>query len=464
MRRVLGSVLLAALLTGTGLLLAWQLPRPVSADSAIGRLWHRNAGELGPAWNEEACTGGVCVQDFRTGSIYSTASGSAHIVHSDAVGEAFDELGGVAVLGPPIAEESGSRDRPWQAFLHVGIFADGDRAPVLVRGDLWKAWLHYSDVRGGLGFPRADQHRDRRGTVTQDFVNGAIYLRSGHAIPTIADIASAHRRTGGQFGPLGYPTGIQREVNDRLVQEFDGGEVWWSAGTGGAAVTEPFLHGYRDRGGASGPLGLPLGEARPAGDGSTQEFQGGTLYRAGSDGMIRATTTGEIQNRYEELGGVGGVLGMPVGEKVDVPGGRYQVFAGGVLLWRSSGGVVLLDKGDFDIWMADPGRFGWPARDGWTDERGAHVVWEKGGTVLRDGRLLSVEATVPGPTTALLICDSQCSGDSWVDQGARGAGFTDIVKRGYPGSGYVARSADWTWVWSMPCRGMRSCCPRGSPA
>ncbi len=45
------------------------------------------------------------------------------------------------------------------------------------------------------------------------------------------------------------------------------------------------------------------------------------------------------------------------------------------------------------------------------------------------------------PTTALLICDSQCTGDSWIDQGARGAGFDQIVKRGFPGAGYLAPSS-----------------------
>lgn len=38
---------------------------------------------------------------------------------------------------------------------------------------------------------------------------------------------------------------------------------------------------------------------------------------------------------------------------------------------------------------------------------------------------------------ALLICDSQCGGDSWVEQGARAAGFTTIEERMYGGGGYA---------------------------
>ncbi|MBS1906214.1 MAG: hypothetical protein JST33_06520 [Actinobacteria bacterium] len=435
---MLGTTVIVAVLAGAGLLLAWQLPRPVSETSAIGVLWHRHSDELGAAWNHETCEAGVCRQDFRAGTIYAAVRGFAHVVHDDAVGATFDELGGVAALGLPIAAESGSADRPWQAFQRAGIFADGDDAPVLVRGALWQSWLRYADERGGLGFPRASEHRDRRGTTVQDFVNGAIYLRDTGAIPVISDIADAHRRTGGTSGPLGYPKRTQDAVGDRLVQEFDGGEVWWSSGTGAVSVQSPFLVAYRDRGGAGGLLGLPTAEASRVDGGSRQPFQGGVLYRSDSDGSILATAAGEIQNKYEELGGPEGELGMPAGDKVDVSGGRYQAFDHGVLVWHEGAGVFRMDAENFAIWAADPARFGWPAKDSWTDGRGAHQDWEKARTVLRDGRLLTVPSAAVGGSAAVLICDSQCSGDSWIDQGARGAGFPDIVKFGYPGSGYLA--------------------------
>lgn len=438
MRRVLGTVVVVAALAGAGLLLAWQLPRPVSDTSAVGVLWHAHSDDLGAAWNRETCTAGVCTQDFRAGTIYAAVNGFAHIVRGDAVGEAFDELGGVAMLGLPIAEESGSADRAWQAFVRAGIFVNGDGEPTLVRGALWQSWLRYSDERGGLGFPKGAEYKDRRGTPVQDFVNGAIYLRDGVAVPTIADIAAAHRRAGGASGPLGYPKGTQSAVGDRLVQAFDGGEAWWSAGTGAVSVQSLFLPAYRERGGADGPMGLPTAEAARLEGGSMQHFQGGVLYRSDSDGTILATTAGEIQTRYDELGGPQGELGLPTGDKVDVAGGRYQAFEGGVLLWHEGAGVFRLDAANFALWAADPARFGWPTHDTRTDDRGAHQDWEKGQTVLREGRLLSVPKTAVDASTAVLLCDSQCSGDSWVDQGARGAGFSNIAKFGYPGSGYLA--------------------------
>ncbi|WP_236602700.1 GDSL-type esterase/lipase family protein [Microbacterium sp. 8M] len=437
MRRLLGTVAVVAALAGAGVLLAWQLPRPISETSAIGALWHRHSDELGAAWNPEACAGGVCVQDYRRGSIYAGDSGSAHIVRDDAVGEAFRERGGVAALGLPIAEESGSADRPWQAFQRAGIFSDGG-GTALVRGPFWQSWLRYSQERGGLGFPKTAEHADRRGTRVQEFVNGVVYLRDGKAVPTISDIASAHRRTGGAFGPLGYPKSTQRAVGDRLVQAFDGGEVWWSGGTGAVSVQSPFLTAYRERGGVGGALGLPTAEASRVAGGSMQPFQGGVLYRSDSDGAIRATSSGDIQTRYEELGGPEGELGLPAGEKVDVPGGRYQSFAGGVLLWHEGAGVFRMDAGNFAVWAADPGRFGWPVKDSWTDDRGAHQDWQKAQTVLREGRLLAVPQTPVDASTAVLLCDSQCDGDSWIEQGARGAGFPNIVKLGFGGSGYLA--------------------------
>jgi hypothetical protein len=47
-------------------------------------------------------------------------------------------------------------------------------------------------------------------------------------------------------------------------------------------------------------------------------------------------------------------------------------------------------------------------------------------------------ATPVDHSMALLICDSQCGGDSWVEQGARAAGFTTIEERMYGGGGYAA--------------------------
>ncbi len=199
-----------------------------------------------------------------------------------------------------------------------------------------------------------------------------------------------------------------------------------------------FLAAYRDRGGAGGWLGLPTAEASRLEGGAMQSFQGGALYRTDGEDAIRATTAGDIQNRYEELGGPEGELGLPTGDKVDVPGGRYQSFAGGVLLWHEGAGVFRLDADSFAIWSADPARFGWPAKDSWADDRGTHQVWEKGQTVLRSGRLLTVPSTPVDASTAVLLCDSQCNGNSWIEQGARGAGFANVVKFGFGGSGYLA--------------------------
>lgn len=462
MRRVLGTAVGVAVLAGAGLLLAWQLPRPVSDTSAVGVLWHQHRDELGAAWNRETCTGGVCAQDYRQGSIYAGAGGPAYIVWNDAVGEAFDDLGGLDAVGLPIAAESGSADRPWQAFERAGIFVDDSRT-TLVRGEFWRSWRQYAQERGGLGVPKGTEHTDRRGSRVQDFINGVIYRRGGVTVPVISDIAAAHRRAGGAFGTLGYPKSPQRAIGDRLVQEFDGGEVWWSAGTGAVSVQAAFLAAYQDRGGAGGSLGLPTAEASRLSGGAMQPFQGGVLYRSDDDGSFRVTTTGDIQNRYEELGGPDGELGLPTGDKVDVPGGRYQSFAGGVLLWHEGAGVFRLDADYFAIWTADPERFGWPAKDTWTDERGAHQDWEKGRTVLRAGRLLTVGQTPVDASTAVLLCDSQCGGNSWIEQGARGAGFPNIVKLGFGGSGYLAPISGLGAGFAESVASNRLLLPEGDP-
>lgn len=435
-RRILAIELAVALLAGVLLLLIGQLPKPVSAHTAIGMTWQQHKDELGSARSRETCSAGVCTQEFRSGWIYSTASGEARVVRIGEVGDTFQELGGVETLGPPITDEWESGGHRWQGFVRGGVFADGERDPILVGGRFWSSWLRYADERGGLGFPRSEPQRDRRGTDLQDFERGAIYLRDGRPVPTIADIAAVHRGTGGQFGPLGYPVRPEEAVGSGLVQQFDGGQIWWSPATGAVPMTDAFVRSYGEHGGPGGALGFPTDAARNVEGGSVQAFERGALYRTNADGAIRATTAGDIQARYEALGGADGELGLPVGEKTAISGGSYQLFSDGVLVWRAGTGVMRLDRASFDAWTASPERFGWPTKDGWSDDRGAHVAFEKAETIQRDGWLYSAEPV--DSSTAVLICDSQCSGDSWVQQGARGAGFAQTITRAYGGGGYVA--------------------------
>ncbi|WP_174186217.1 LGFP repeat-containing protein [Nocardia barduliensis] len=89
---------------------------------------------------------------------------------------------------------------------------------------------------------------------------------------------------------------------------------------------------YVQLGGPTGTLGLPL-EAEEKGpeDGEYQDFAGGTIYEA-KDGEPHVVW-GEIRKAWEENGGAQGELGYPVSDEKDIPGGKQSDFSGGTITW-----------------------------------------------------------------------------------------------------------------------------------
>ncbi|WP_067818056.1 LGFP repeat-containing protein [Nocardia inohanensis] len=112
-------------------------------------------------------------------------------------------------------------------------------------------------------------------------------------------------------------------ATETKIATRDGGEI---------AVSGDVLAKYTAAGGATGPLGEPIGaQQEAAGGGVLQEFAGGAIYVA--PGGPAHVVWGEIRKAYDENGGPGGKLGYPTSDETDIAGGKQSTFTGGTITW-----------------------------------------------------------------------------------------------------------------------------------
>lgn len=146
-----------------------------------------------------------------------------------------------------------------------------------------------------------------------------------------------------------------------------------------------------------------------------------------------------IRNRYNALGGASSSLGLPTSEKTEQNGGFYQQFERAAILWGPGTGPKIITNQALEAWKKSPKRYGWAVADSREEpERGTVDTFQRFSVVTASGQLW-VDRVI-GAEAAVILCDSQCDGQGWPEQGARAAGFTRIVERSFGGGGYSAIS------------------------
>ncbi|WP_433562999.1 LGFP repeat-containing protein [Nocardia sp. CA-151230] len=100
----------------------------------------------------------------------------------------------------------------------------------------------------------------------------------------------------------------------------------------GAEIAGGILEKYNQMGGATGTLGVPTGPATDAPDGGmVQEFGGGAIYSSPTHGTH--VVWGEIRKAWDDQGGASGELGYPTSDEYDITGGKQSDFSGGSITW-----------------------------------------------------------------------------------------------------------------------------------
>ena len=140
-------------------------------------------------------------------------------------------------------------------------------------------------------------------------------------------VTSYYTQLGGSGSYLGSPTDSPYPVAGGQAEDFTGGTVYWSAGTGAHAVRGAILAHYQALGGPGGFLGFPVTDetGTPDGIGRFNHFANdGSIYWTPSTGAW--SVHGAIRDHWASLGWETGPLGYPTTDETRNPrrGGPLQ--------------------------------------------------------------------------------------------------------------------------------------------
>lgn len=169
--------------------------------------------------------------------------------------------------------------------------------------------------------------------------------RSPGVFLVTGDLLRAYELEGGPAGKLAYPT-LDATAGGRQV--FEGGIL---AGSPVYVVSGVIATRWAALGYESGVMGPPAGAPASALSfrgvkGTIQLFRNGALVAGEGSSARTFVVSGPILAKYVGTGGIGGVLGMPIGEEYAQSGERRQDFEGGALHYAPGDAEAQLDELD----------------------------------------------------------------------------------------------------------------------
>jgi lysozyme len=187
-----------------------------------------------------------------------------------------------------------------------------------------RVWKQLGGASGQLGLPLGPESAVPGGWG-QVFERGYVVASNRGTFAVLGATWDRYQATGAATGALGVPVAATREIATGVTeQRFATGRIIWSQPTGAHTLQGDVEARWLDDGGALAPEGLPTGEPVAV----AQQFSGGGLYRTSAGLRL---VPGAIRDRYEQLGGPAGVLGLPLSEARPILGGRAVDFQLGSL-------------------------------------------------------------------------------------------------------------------------------------
>ncbi|ANW67688.1 hypothetical protein BCA37_13090 [Mycobacterium sp. djl-10] len=336
------------------------------AVAAIDAAWVGAGGDtspLGPKVGGVYPAGAGFGQDFASGAIFFSPGTGARSMFG-AILDKYRAVGGPADSGlgfPNIDEGPGrapeSRNVTFDSPEGAVIFWTPATGAWVVRGIINAAWDRLGGSSGPLGVPTGDETYSGE-TISQTFAGGQIsYDTAAKTFTTtppelagqLADlplpddatsaINVAWRVAGGPTGQLGAKTGDQYAVGDGGAgQDFNGGKIFYSPDTGAHIVSGTILEKYEEAGGPTGELGFPVTNEA---DGDIPGSRVSTFGAEGEPAIVwtpehgAVIVRGPMKAAWDELGGSGGDLGVPIADQTG-DDTITQNFSGGQVTYNSS--------------------------------------------------------------------------------------------------------------------------------
>jgi uncharacterized protein with LGFP repeats len=321
------------------------------------------AGGLGYPTARMTCglAGGGCLQSFQGGQILWSEATGARTMTTDVV-RAWNASGGLAVLGYATGDPACGlvRGGCQQGFQGGTAFTSPATGAHFVTGAMRDHWAATGAERGSLGYPATDMKCSANG-CEQGFETGRLGWTATNGVRlTNGAIGERWVAEGGGAAPIGHPVaemvcGLQA---GGCRQDFQGGTVYWSGASGAWLVTGDVAATWRSGGAETSFAGYPTGKQTCTSTGCVQPFQ--RQWLAGSALLGVHGVSGAIGERWTQLGGLTGELGLPTADMVCglTSGGCRQEFQVGSVHWSPATGAHAVNAEIGAAWTGAGGAAG----------------------------------------------------------------------------------------------------------
>lgn len=239
------------------------------------------SGVIGSCVNNEYAAGDGVRQDFRNGVAYWSPTTGAHALHG-AINARYHHIGGPAGwLGFPTSGESVTPDGVgrYVHFENGSIYWTPGTGAQEVPGRIMAEWGNTDWERGELGYP-AGPPVDAKGGQIQQFQKGWIVQDdAGETHFVEGAIAAKYGELDTVNSTLGFPIGNEKLIRGGAFQEFENGNIYWSAASGAHFIKRGaiFQH-WGTKNYEQGEFGWPTADQAPiSAGGEMVRFQNGTI-------------------------------------------------------------------------------------------------------------------------------------------------------------------------------------------
>lgn len=318
----------------------WSLDTTPYVQGTIESYW-RAHGALGEPKSNEQTIGDYLTQEFTNGVIYVKTAGDAKNTVYAVQGAMHDlyvkEGGPAGWLGYPVGNEQTAKDRVAQSFEHGSIISrNNGKTVTALTEEISDYWASQKGAQGWLGWPKGSAET-ADGRTVQEFDGGTVYVYpNGGTVPSISG-----KRSQSGDGLLGdSASNVTVKTGKYYIHEYANGAILATSETDASTATvmngDIFSY-WNKRGGMTGSLGLPTGDAQTIGDGSAQAFKNGTVYTLPKVGTYFVHD--DNLREFTKQGGPAGKLGFPTSDETrTVRDGVRQTFEHGVMYWHNGSG------------------------------------------------------------------------------------------------------------------------------
>lgn len=277
-----------------------------------------------------------------------------------AIDQAYDEIGGLAILGAGVAylDCPITTNRCWPQYEKGSIYWSSRSGADVVLGAKDVAYRALGGPDSPLGYPNTGEipYTQNGGGSVQIFENGSLFDSASGIFPVYGAIRTAYFAKQGAWGELGWPTSNIRCQGANCSQIFEHGAIA-VVGSDVDYLDQVERDVWVATGGITGALGIPsyaLAHYEQNGGGTARVFTTGSIF-ASSAGTFAVLDP--IRPAYFAHQGAWGQLGWPASAQQCAQEGCWQRFQNGAVL--TSGSLRYnFEKGEFDDYVAAGGPTG----------------------------------------------------------------------------------------------------------